>query len=359
MKAIRFFPWRSFSLLSAILFLAFVSPMAAIPVAFGLTTTRTQIPNEVDVFYNRVLLTRALPLNLHALFGQRGNIDRKSGTATCKWRRYGILSAVSTPLAEGTTPGGSQLSVTDITQVVSQYGDFVTITDVIDDQSIDPVVTSVVDELLGDQMGQTNDELSRDILAAGTTIQRVNGRATRVEIISTDIMVVAECKKAVRTLGINNAKRITAISGVNPGIGSVPIDACYAGICHPKVEYDISGDNAFVGVEKYAVNTTLLPGEFGKLGNIRWCSTTNAKIFTGEGAGGVVDVYANLIFGANAYGIVDLGNSQASGVIVKAFGSGGTTDPLNQRATVGWKEYFATKILNQAFMIRIESAATA
>jgi N4-gp56 family major capsid protein len=45
--------------------------------------------------------------------------------------------------------------------------------------------------------------------------------------------------------------------------------------------------------------------------------------------------------------------------IVKPLGSAGTDDPLNQRSSVGWKAMTTTQILNQAWLVRIESLATA
>ena len=44
--------------------------------------------------------------------------------------------------------------------------------------------------------------------------------------------------------------------------------------------------------------------------------------------------------------------------IVKPLGSGGSSDPLDQRATVGWKAIKTAKILVQQYMVRIESSAT-
>ena len=43
--------------------------------------------------------------------------------------------------------------------------------------------------------------------------------------------------------------------------------------------------------------------------------------------------------------------------IRKPFGAG--DDPLNQRATTGWKAWFTAKILNDAFLVRIEAGVTA
>lgn len=44
--------------------------------------------------------------------------------------------------------------------------------------------------------------------------------------------------------------------------------------------------------------------------------------------------------------------------IVKQLGSGGTADPLNQRASAGWKAIKTAEILSDEFMVRIESSSS-
>ena len=90
-------------------------------------------------------------------------------------------------------------------------------------------------------------------------------------------------------------------------------------------------------------------------------SVTCAKdtvIYPGEAGAEGVDVYATLVFGENAYGTTELANGGLEH-IVKQLGSAGSSDPLNQRATVGWKATKVTVRLVEAFMIRIETAAAA
>jgi len=45
-------------------------------------------------------------------------------------------------------------------------------------------------------------------------------------------------------------------------------------------------------------------------------------------------------------------------MISKPLGSGGTADPLNQRATDAWKAWFVTKILQDLAMVRVEHAVS-
>ena len=80
-------------------------------------------------------------------------------------------------------------------------------------------------------------------------------------------------------------------------------------------------------------------------------------IYPGEAGACGVDVYATLLFGENAYGTTSLANGGLEH-IVKQLGSAGSSDPLNQRATVGWKATKVTVRLVEAFMIRIETAAS-
>ena len=80
-------------------------------------------------------------------------------------------------------------------------------------------------------------------------------------------------------------------------------------------------------------------------------------IYPGEGGAGGRDVYATLILGANAYGVTEITGGGLQH-IVKQLGSAGTADPLNQRATAGWKATKVAERLVEAYMIRIETAST-
>ena len=86
-------------------------------------------------------------------------------------------------------------------------------------------------------------------------------------------------------------------------------------------------------------------------------ATADAVIYPGEGGAAGRDVYSTLVLGENAYGVTEI---QGGGLkhIVKQLGSSGTSDPLNQRATVGWKATKTAERLVETFMIRIETTST-
>ena len=67
------------------------------------------------------------------------------------------------------------------------------------------------------------------------------------------------------------------------------------------------------------------------------------------------DVHATLVFGADAYGVIDVAGSGAMETIIKPRGSAGTTDPLDQRSTVGAKvAAYTAKVLNPLWLVKIE-----
>lgn len=314
-------------------------------------TGKSQVAN-INSYYDRTLLERAIPLLLHTKFAQIRDIPRNNSDVI-KFRKYNSLSAATTPLTEGVTPTGSQLSVTDSNATVLNYGDYVTLTDKLKMETEDPVETEAT-EVLGEQAALTLDTLARDILVAGTTLQYASTATARNEITAAMKMVVAEVKEAVRTLKNNKAKKITAMVDAQDGYNTSPVDACYIGITGPDTTYDMKADTAWVPIEKYAgaLKNGPLPGEVGKLDEVRFIETSEQKIWTNAGAASA-EVYATLILGANAYGISRI-SGEALKTIRKQLGSAGAADPLDQRSTIGWKAAFVAKILQQTFMVRIE-----
>ena len=117
-------------------------------------------------------------------------------------------------------------------------------------------------------------------------------------------------------------------------------------------------DPLWQDVSKYNGGTQIIKGELGRIHGVRFVDTSNSKVFEGAGASGA-DVHATIILGADAYGLVDVEGSATPKMIVKDFGSAGTGDPLDQRATAGYKLLFDVVRLQELAMVRIESGVTA
>lgn len=304
-------------------------------------TTDSGLTAEMKVFYDKNLVRLAGPNLVHDQFGQERNIP-KNGGKTIEFRKYDSFPKALTPLTEGVTPDGRKLNVTTITKTIKQYGDYVTISDILDLTAIDNNLLEA-QELLADQAGRTLDTVTREVMNGGTNVLYPNGKTGRTTLTADEILKVIDVKNAVRILKNANAKKI---------------GGSYVAIIHPDVEFDIMCDPEWIEAAKYAGSTQLFEGEIGKIHGVRFVETTEAKVFEKGGTNNTnFNVYSTLVLGQNFYGTtkVDGGGLE---FIVKQKGSAGTADPLNQRSTAGWKAIKTAVRLVEQYAVRIETVAT-
>ena len=305
-------------------------------------TTDSGLSAENKTFYDRTLLESAKPNLIHSQFGQKRPIP-KNGGKKIEFRRYGALPKALTPLTEGVTPDGRKLTVTSIEAEVHQYGDYVALSDVLDLTAIDNNVLEAT-KAIGNQAGLTLDTITRNILQAGTNVQycpKVGASGTtavtsRADIDATCKLTVDEIKKAVATLKANNVPKIS---------GS------YVAIIHPYAAYDLMSDPAWEDMHKYTSAENMYEGEIGRIAGVRFVESSEALIVKTSTNPAV---FCTLVLGENAYGITEVTGGGLK-TIIKQLGSAGTADPLDQRSTVGWKAMQTAEILQQNYMIRIES----
>lgn len=305
--------------------------------------TANGLTEEMKTYYEKRLIDTAEPMLIHDQFGDKYPIP-KNGGKTIEFRRYSSLPKAVTPLTEGITPDGQSLDVSTIEATVGQYGGFVRLTDMLEMAAIDNNVVQAT-KVIGSQAGRTLDTIVRDILVGGTNVIMAGGKTTRASLTASDKLTVDLVFKAAAQLEAMNAPKI---------------DGSYVGIIHPYVAYDIMSSDAWLDVHKYADPEAIFNGEIGKIGNVRFVSTSEAKIWNDSAAGSGaatpegLAVFGTLILGANAYGVTEI---QGGGLqhIVKPLGAG--EDPLNQRSTVGWKATKTAERLVEEYMVRIESCS--
>jgi N4-gp56 family major capsid protein len=325
-------------------------------------TTSNSLPPGTQAFYDRNLLRRAQPAAVFDRYGQKRPLAQRSGNQI-KFRRYSQLAPASTPLVEGITPSGSQLTATDILAQIQQYGDYVTLSDLVSMTNQDPIVTEATD-VLGDQAGTTIDQARRDVLVTGTNVVYAGGVQTRGQVATK--ITGPDLDRAIRALKNQNAKFMKEGMMASDKVGTAAVRKAFIAVVPPDVEFDMETMLGYRSVSDYGSMDGVMEDEIGAYKNVRFVSTTSSKVFPGAGAAGTTlykntngayDVYPVLIFGADAYGVIDLAGAGMS-TYVKELGSSGAADPLNQRSTVGWKADTTTKILNEAWIIRLEVAAS-
>lgn len=343
------------------------------------TTTYGDISPAVAAHAVVNMLKRAMPHLQLEKFGQTYTLPTNS-TKTAKFRRYFLSGATgsagtgsgsfyipvaTTPLIEGVTPTGSRLANQDYTATLGQYGDYVTISDVVMDTHTDPVLRTATD-ILGEQAALTVETLRFNVLKAGTNVFYANSVAGRVNVITA--ISLADQRKVTTSLNRQNAKKITSVVASTPDYNTKSVEAAYMAIVHPDLENDIRDMAGFKPVADYGPHTSPMEGEIGSVEQVRYLGSTVMAPWEGEGAAvstsGLravdatnVDVYPVLYFARDAFGIVPLkGKSAMTPMVVNPKPAPG--DPLGQRGTVGWKLYTTTVILQEAFMARLEVGAT-
>ena len=303
------------------------------------TTLLEGLSAEMKTFYDMTLIDEAAPALVHDQFGQKRPIP-KNGGKVIEFRKFAPLTKALTPLTEGVTPQGKSLDVTTITAEVSQYGDFITMSDMLELTAIDNVVVEAL-KLLGRQGGATMDTVVRNILHTGTNVMycpKIGSGGAETAVTSrsgldnTSKLTVKVIQKVVAKLRAQNAP---TISGK------------YVGIIHPYAAYDLMRDPEWIDAHKYATPENIYEGEIGEIAGVRFVQTTEAKVYEGG-------IFGTLIFGEGAYGNTEIAGGGME-TIVKQKGSAGTADPLDQRSSVGWKGQKTAEILVEQYMVRVES----
>jgi len=325
------------------------------------TTVFGDISPRTAAYASKDLLTRGLPYLVIEKFGQAKQLPANN-SRTIIFRRYTALNNTPTALVEGVSPGGQTLTFTNVTANLVQYGDMVKITDVIMDTHEDPILKEATD-LLGEQAAQLIERMRFGVLRAGTNVLFANGAARNA--VNTAITTPIQ-RRAVRTLKRQNARFITKIIRSTPAFATENVAPGYVALIHPDCENDVRQMAGFTPAEKYG-SITPWENELGKVDDVRYVTSTIFESFPDAGgARGAMlstsnvnaDVYPILYLGADAYGIVALKGMYAiTPMVVNAKPS--DSDPLAQRGSVGWKSMQTAVILNDAWLLRVEVAATA
>lgn len=385
------------------------------------TQTTSTLSAEMKTYYGMELLENAKPQLVHNQFAATKGLPAGGGK-TVEWRKFGAFEKALKPLSEGVTPDGSGISVSYITKELAQYGDYTTVSDMLDLTAIDDVVLEITDRH-GSNMGLTLDTVTRNEIQQGKQV--IYAPKLGTDGSKTEVTSRAELDKTCRMTSELVAKAATQLKKMN----APTFDGKYVCILHPSVAFDLRQDEAWIAAHQYAGATELFSGEIGELHGVRFVETTEAKIYRGEPLTsdgstlkvktGVMDstdvtveggtVTANALAGryvilggsryqvvsntasklvlseavtASAgavitpgeggkdgcavYGCLFMGKgaygvvdlSEGTEVIVKPRGSSGTADPLDQRSSVGWKGIHAAAILYDEYMVRVECGSS-
>ncbi len=310
------------------------------------TTGASGMSAEMKTFYEKRLIDQAEPALVHDQFGDPYPIPANGGK-NIEFRKYDSLPKATTPLTEGVTPDGQTMNVSTVTAEVKQYGGWVPITDTLQLTAIDNNIVQAT-KIIASQAGRTLDTIVRDVLAGGTNVIYAPkiGEGGAETPVTSRATLDATCQLTSDLI----ARAATQLKAMNAD----PIGTSFVGIIHPYVAYELRRDPDWIDVHKYAQPDEIYNGEIGTLHGVRFVETSEAKIWKGTGCPAGLAVFSTLILGAHAYGSTEI---EGGGLehIVKQLGYG--DDPLNQRASVGWKAHKTAERLVEQYMVRIESCS--
>lgn len=315
-----------------------------------------------------------------------GQLEKKGGSASVKWRRIENLATATTALGEktGTLAFGMgrdsvQPTITDITVAMSKYGNLIYSTEEVDLYNVNSNSTALM-ETLGANAGESLNILMRDVMDTGASVvvRRAASAAADTTIVLS--ITVADIKYCVNQLNRNSAMRFFSEANGSVKIGTSPVRSSYYGVTHVDVEEDIRSLTGFIPVEQYGGYTATEVGEFGALGGVRWTSTEIAPVSTSSatttasgyrGASATAnDIYRTFIYGKEAVGSVGLGENLPTKVykmydrvpaisLMYSKPVVGVADPYGEISVLSWKAFFAGKVLNTNWIARLSTLSKA
>lgn len=353
-----------------------------------ISATDVELQKPINVIFQQTFLRRAQQVCPYFAGSMPGQISKQQGTSTIKWRRIEQATPSTTALTELTTTASYMqgrdaiaASFTDVTATVAKYGQFYIINEEVDLYNPNRTTDELI-EVLGEAAGRSLNQLQRDIMEDNAT-QRFAGNVAAVANVNT-IATTGDLNYAINELTRNSARPFSPQTTGSQNIGTSPVLPSYWGICHPDAAHDIAGLTGFKSVETYAGQTATVVGEFGYYARagrgVRFVMSEDASIDADAGAiGGIdvrattpgdADVYTICLYGQDAFGSVGLGKRHPDGVyragdntgawqiIHKELGSGGTSDPFDEIATLAWKAFYAGAVLNATWSRALRVAAT-
>lgn len=148
------------------------------------------------------------------------------------------------------------------------------------------------------------------------------------------------------TLGANISGAVTEITYSASGVTLAADELKGRKIMINGVVAEVTGNTASDGTHKITVAST----NFGS------GTSGSTLIYPGEAGKDGLAVFGSLFYGKGAFGTTEITGGGLK-TIVKQLGSAGSSDPLDQRSSTGWKATKVTEILHPDYLFRVESCS--
>lgn len=298
------------------------------------------LSQEMSTYYEKVFLARA---EYEYIFQQGGQMRTQPANegASVKFTRHTPLATVTTALTEGVNPSEVNLTATNVSATLAEYGTTVKISRFLSETSIDANNKEKI-EVVGQNMGETLDELTRNELFTGATVQFAGAKAALTDLSASNVLSITELRKAVRTLKNNKARRYQDKR------------ASWMGKVSPYTSYDLQSDSTFLSADIYDNGAEkLYNGELGTILSVRLIESPNVK-----SEASTVTVYSNFIHGSDAFGTIDLAADKPKLYIIPS-SNVDSGNPAGRFSLASWAAATVNKTLNANWLINVKTGASA
>jgi N4-gp56 family major capsid protein len=309
-------------------------------------TTTSALPAPVQQSFSYKLLSTPVPNMIHKIPAMKKTMPRNGGR-TLRMRRYNPLATAMVPLGNtGVTPPAQVPNVVDIDATISFYGTYLQINEQVTLQNQDPVLNELTARL-GVSLRQTEDQLTRDMLAATSAmincVNGVNGD-NPTEITRPDIDTV------IATLADNNAYTIMDnVEGENK-FGTAPIRDAYFALTSTKMIGQIDNVAGFKAKAEYPAPMNALRSEWGAVSNLRFLLSSIGSV-SPTASNLDADVYNIFVVGMEAYACIEQDGYSASFIYRPPIYDG----PLALNASVGYKFAEVPRITNDLWVLNLRA----
>lgn len=305
-----------------------------------MASTTATLSNLMQTYYDRLFIDTAKHWLVHEQGAQMRPLPASEGKIVY-FQRYSPMAIITAQITEGSNPSAVNLSATNVSGTVSEFGSYTSISKLLKLTAVDPKMKGAV-EVMGQNAGESRDQMVREKALVGGVDQLAGSSAALTDVGITDTLSAAEIRKAVRTLKANKAHRYD--------------DGYFLGKVSPYVSYDLMGDSVWVNAHTYKDGSELYKGEIGRLHGVRFVETTNWKE-TANGGTSNADIIHSFVHGENAFGMTELEGDKQK-VYVKTPGAHSTDNPVDRFYTVGWADSYVPVTLVSDWIIEIKSGAT-
>jgi len=333
----------------------------------GAVTFRTANSGALGVKASARLIFDSRKLLMLPKWGVQEDLQQNSGQ-TIQFRRYHNIDTGLNPIFGNVNPSSVKMSWTDFTTTLYRYGGVVDIPESMQLLHEDALLKIAVDMMSYD-LSRKIETLTYNVVKGGSNVIYAAGAANRESVL--DVLTENDLEAAISTLEENNAMEIQELVTSSPSYETLPIQPSYIAYCHTNMAPVIRRMNSFIGMEHYAGQVAILPGEIGSvMSKIRVVTSNIAMPWSAAGGdpttnnirglGGAAHVYPFLIFAKDAFSCSKLAGENSMKVMVKQPAENGDSyDKLGLNGHIGYKTYYACTILNNDNLVRIESGVPA